>query len=97
MGLRCIAILGRDGGQLRALSDVSIVVPSYDTQHIQEVQALVIHLLCELIEEQVMSGRRPQVAPLATIRNMWEVGSLDQKASVATRTRNAATPSRAAK
>jgi D-inositol-3-phosphate glycosyltransferase len=72
-GLRRVALLGRDGGDLRALSDVALIVPSYDTQHIQEVQSLVIHLLCELVEEQVMSGRRTQLAALSTIRNIWEV------------------------
>lgn len=56
-GLYCIAILGRDGGDLHPLADISIIVPSFDTQHIQEVQVVVIHLLCELVEERLMSSQ----------------------------------------
>ena len=69
-GLRCIAVLGGDGGDLRHLADLSIIVPSADTQRIQEVQVLVIHLLCELVEEGLAAdltrtGRdsAPPVAP----------------------------------
>jgi D-inositol-3-phosphate glycosyltransferase len=59
-GIRCIGILGGDGGSVRSLSDVSIVVPSPDSQHIQEVQIVVIHLLCELVEAWVVQqeGKR---------------------------------------
>ena len=52
-GLRCVALLGRDGGELRGLADTAIVVPSCNTQHIQEVQMVVSHLLCELIESRI--------------------------------------------
>ncbi|MPZ13118.1 MAG: glycosyltransferase [Chloroflexi bacterium] len=54
-GLRRVAIVGSNGGELRRLADVSIIVPSTDTQHIQEVHIVVIHLLCELVEEQLVS------------------------------------------
>ena len=54
-GLRTVALLGGDGGDLRGLADISIIVPSKAPQHIQEVQIFVIHLLCELVEEQLMS------------------------------------------
>lgn len=51
-GLGCIALLGKDGGELAALADLALIVPCFDTQHIQEVQMVVIHLLCELIEAE---------------------------------------------
>jgi D-inositol-3-phosphate glycosyltransferase len=54
-GMRSLGILGRDGGLVRKLSDVPIVVPADDTQRIQEVQLLLIHLLCELVEERMFS------------------------------------------
>jgi D-inositol-3-phosphate glycosyltransferase len=56
-GMRSVAILGRDGGLVRRLSDVPIVVPAGDTQRIQEVQLLLIHLLCELVEERLFDRR----------------------------------------
>lgn len=52
-GLTCIGLLGGSGGELGALSDLAIVVPSADTQHIQEVQIVVIHILCELVEAEL--------------------------------------------
>jgi D-inositol-3-phosphate glycosyltransferase len=55
LNITSIALLGRDGGDLRAKADIAIVVPAIETQRIQEVQLLVIHLLCELVEEQLLS------------------------------------------
>ena len=37
------------------LADVAITVPCDDTQHIQEVQIVLIHLLCDLVEQQVVA------------------------------------------
>jgi phosphoheptose isomerase len=51
--IRTIALLGRGGGDARAVADVSVVVPSDDTQRIQEVHAVVLHLLCELVEARL--------------------------------------------
>ncbi len=58
-GMRCLALLGREGGDLRAPADVAIVVPSDDTQHIQETHILIIHLLCELVECRCWRDGRP--------------------------------------
>ena len=49
-GARVLGILGKDGGKLRAYCDLSVVIPSDDTQRIQEMQEFVGHLLCELSE-----------------------------------------------
>ncbi len=70
-GIRRIALVGGDGGELRALADVALVVPSADTQHIQEVHTVVMHVLCELVEEYVL--RVPQPAPVLPVRNLWAV------------------------
>jgi D-inositol-3-phosphate glycosyltransferase len=56
LGVKTVALLGGDGGDVRPLADASIVVPSTDTQHIQETQIVVIHLLCELIEACLQHG-----------------------------------------
>jgi len=52
-GIRVVGLLGRDGGQLKALSDVAIVVPSAVTARIQEAHILIIHTLCGMIEQQL--------------------------------------------
>ena len=45
-----VALLGRDGGALAPLVDCAVIVPSNNTQRIQEVHALVMHLWCEWLE-----------------------------------------------
>jgi D-inositol-3-phosphate glycosyltransferase len=58
LNLKSIALLGGDGGELRTQADIAIVVPAIETQRIQEVQLLVIHLLCELVEEHLLDADR---------------------------------------
>jgi len=53
MGIRTIGMLGRDGGQLLAMCDASIVVPSPTTARIQEAHILIGHTLCGLIEQSL--------------------------------------------
>jgi D-inositol-3-phosphate glycosyltransferase len=63
-GLRTLALLGGDGGELGRLADVAVVVPAFDTQRIQEVQLLLIHLLCELVEAKIAGAQPEPVAAL---------------------------------
>ncbi len=53
LGVSVIGLLGRDGGALRELCDVAIVVPSQVTARIQESHILIGHTLCGLIEQQL--------------------------------------------
>ena len=67
-GIRTLALIGRGGGQLKAVADVSLVVPADDTQRIQEVHILLIHLLCDLVEDRLYGAhgtRRRIQKPLA--------------------------------
>lgn len=48
---RTVALLGGNGGQLKAAVDLAIIVPSTDTAHIQEIQLAVDHHVCGLVEE----------------------------------------------
>jgi D-inositol-3-phosphate glycosyltransferase len=61
-GMRTIALLGRGGGDARALAETSIVVPSDETQRVQEVQTLLLHVLAELVEERLYPARPEPVA-----------------------------------
>ncbi|MCA1816277.1 MAG: D-sedoheptulose 7-phosphate isomerase [Acidobacteria bacterium] len=56
--LKVIGILGRDGGEVRALCDLALVVSSDDTQRIQETHNLVGHILCELVERTLFPDGR---------------------------------------
>lgn len=50
-GMQVIGLLGRDGGILKVMCDLPIVVPSQVTARIQEAHILIGHTLCGLIEE----------------------------------------------
>jgi D-sedoheptulose 7-phosphate isomerase len=51
LGMPVVGLLGRDGGAIKPLSDVAIVVPDTATARIQEAHILVIHTLCGLVEQ----------------------------------------------
>ncbi len=59
-GIKVIGLLGRDGGQVGALCDLALIVPSNDTQRIQETHNLIGHILCELIESEVFPLQNPE-------------------------------------
>ena len=46
-----IALLGSDGGKLNKISDLSIIIPSKSTPGIQESQRIILHIICEIVEE----------------------------------------------
>lgn len=50
LGLATIALIGRDGGRMKGLADVEIIVPSNTTARIQEAHGFIGHALCEGIE-----------------------------------------------
>jgi D-sedoheptulose 7-phosphate isomerase len=50
-GVHVIGLLGKGGGALRDLCEVSIVVPSQTTARIQEAHIFIGHTLCALVEE----------------------------------------------
>ena len=50
-GLVTVALTGNGGGRLLGAVDHLIDAPSPDTPRIQELHGLVIHLLCQIVEE----------------------------------------------
>ncbi|MHC5023495.1 MAG: D-sedoheptulose-7-phosphate isomerase [Planctomycetota bacterium] len=50
-GTLTVGLLGRDGGDCLDRCDHAIVVPGEDSAHIQEAHQVVIHLLCEMVEQ----------------------------------------------
>lgn len=52
-GMTVIGLLGRGGGTVAALCDLALIVPSDDTQRIQETHNLIGHIVCELIEGEL--------------------------------------------
>lgn len=52
-GLRTIALLGRDGGAAAGAAEIELVVRSESTARIQEAHMLLLHVLCEAVEERL--------------------------------------------
>jgi D-sedoheptulose 7-phosphate isomerase len=62
---RCVTIglLGGDGGQCRVLCDHSVVVQATDSAFVQDAHQVLIHLLCEAIEQWAVSPASQEVTP----------------------------------
>ena len=52
-GVYTVALSGRGGGPLAHAVDLAITVAAERTARIQEMHLLILHLLCELLEEQL--------------------------------------------
>ena len=52
-GIKVIGLLGGNGGKLNSLVDLPIVVPSSNTQRIQEGLITIAHIICELVEDKL--------------------------------------------
>lgn len=52
-GMKTIGFLGKDGGSSKDLCDVAIIVPSNDTQRIQEGHITIGHIICGLVETEM--------------------------------------------
>lgn len=52
-GMKTIVLLGRDGGKTKDMSDVEIIIPSQNTPRIQEAHITILHMICELVENEL--------------------------------------------
>ena len=46
-----ISFTGNDGGKMKSISDVNVVIPSSNTPRIQEMHILVGHIMCQIIDD----------------------------------------------
>ncbi|HEY4643777.1 MAG TPA: D-sedoheptulose 7-phosphate isomerase [Bacteroidota bacterium] len=52
-GMKVIGLLGKGGGRSRELVDIAVVVPSDDTQRVQEGHITIGHIFCGLVEQEL--------------------------------------------
>ena len=52
MGIKTVLLAGKTGGKIKALADVSIVVPANETYLVQELHLPIYHCLCAMLEEE---------------------------------------------
>jgi D-sedoheptulose 7-phosphate isomerase len=50
LGLKTIALTGRDGGSVGSAAEIHVNVPDQNTARVQEVHRTLLHVMCELIE-----------------------------------------------
>ena len=49
-GIKVIGFLGGSGGKLKSSVDLPIIIPSSNTQRIQEGHITIAHIICEMVE-----------------------------------------------
>jgi D-sedoheptulose 7-phosphate isomerase len=55
-GLHTLALTGPTGGSMGQLVDVCVRIPADDTPRIQEGHLLVAHILCEIVEREIVAA-----------------------------------------
>lgn len=52
-GMKTVCLLGKDGGKLKSMADLSIVVPAQTSDRIQEMHIKFIHTVIETVEREL--------------------------------------------
>lgn len=52
-GMKILAFLGGSGGRLKDMADLALIIPSPNTQRIQEGHITAAHIICELVETEL--------------------------------------------
>ncbi len=53
LGAKTVGFIGKGGGVLKDLADLSLIIPSDDTLRIQEAHITIGHIICDLVEEKL--------------------------------------------
>jgi D-sedoheptulose 7-phosphate isomerase len=56
-GLYTIGLLGGEGGKLKMLVDLALIIPSHNTARIQESHNLIGHILCAILEKELFGKK----------------------------------------
>ncbi|MEA5113270.1 MAG: D-sedoheptulose 7-phosphate isomerase [Geobacteraceae bacterium] len=56
MGCRTIGLLGKNGGKIGGMVDIDLTVPAQDTPRIQEGHIFMIHVLCDMLEQDLFES-----------------------------------------
>ena len=52
-GMKVVGLLGKDGGKMKSLCDIPIIVPGKTTDRIQELHIKIIHIVIECTERKL--------------------------------------------
>ena len=56
-GIKTIGFLGGTGGKLKSMVDKPVVIPSGNTQRIQEGHITIAHIICEIVEVELYGNK----------------------------------------
>jgi len=56
LGLGTIAMTGAGGGKCAKLADILLAVPKTHTPLIQQAQQVIYHVICEIVEREIIAG-----------------------------------------
>ena len=57
IGGESIALTGRDGGKMKGVADLNLIVPSNETPRIQEMHVVIEHILCDAVDRSFASDK----------------------------------------
>ena len=57
-GAITIGLLGNKGGSIKRCVDIPLIVNSTSTPHIQEVHRTIYHIICEIVEKELVESYR---------------------------------------
>ncbi len=52
-GISTIGLLGGNGGAVKDLTDINVIIPSSNVQRIQEGHITAAHIICEIVEREL--------------------------------------------
>lgn len=57
LGLKVVGLTGQSGGKMNGNCDFMLKIPSNDTARIQEMQLIIGHIICALVETQLFGSK----------------------------------------
>ena len=57
-GAITIGLLGNKGGSIKKCVDIPLIVDATETSHIQEVHRIIYHIICEIVEKELVESSR---------------------------------------
>jgi len=52
LGMHVIGLLGKNGGRMKNMCDIELIIPSDNTPVIQENHLMIFHMICEFVDKE---------------------------------------------
>ncbi len=53
LGMRTLVLTAKDGGRVKGMADLTLVVPTSRTDHAQEIHLAIQHAICDVVDAEV--------------------------------------------